>query len=63
MLVAVGIIHFFGVLHLMLLGVGPVKAFALGSLPFIAGDAAKVLTAATLAGAVLRGRTLTKAAK
>jgi len=49
MLVAVGIIHCFGVLHLaLLLGIGPVKAFALGSLPFLAGDAAKILIAATL---------------
>jgi biotin transport system substrate-specific component len=61
MLVAVGIIHFFGAFHLMLLlGIGPVKAFALGSLPFVAGDAVKILIAATLAGAVLRGRTLAK---
>ena len=61
MLIAVGIIHFFGVLHLMLvLGIGPVKAFALGSLPFVAGDAVKVLIAATLTGAALRGRSFAK---
>ncbi len=61
MLVAVGIIHAFGVFHLMLLlGVGPAKAFALGSLPFVAGDVIKSLIAASLCSAVLRGRTLAK---
>jgi biotin transport system substrate-specific component len=55
MLAAVGIIHAFGVLHLtLLLGIGPVKAFALGSLPFLAGDAVKILIAASLARALLR---------
>ena len=63
MLVAVGIIHAFGLLNLMLLlGIGPTRAFALGSLPFLTGDALKCLIAASLTSAVLRSRTLAKEA-
>jgi biotin transport system substrate-specific component len=61
MFLAVGIIHAFGVLHLMLLlRVGSLKAFALGSLPFLIGDALKCLIAASLTAALLSGRTLAK---
>jgi biotin transport system substrate-specific component len=61
MFAAVGIIHAFGVLHLMLLlHVGPAKAFVLGSLPFLIGDVVKSVIAASLTAAVLRGRTLAK---
>ena len=57
MFAAVGIIHAFGVLHLMLLlGIGPVKALALGSLPFVAGDGLKCLIAATLSRAATLNR-------
>jgi biotin transporter BioY len=63
MLLAVGIIHAFGVLQLMLLlGVGPIRAFALGSLPFLVGDGLKCLIAASLTAALLPGRTLAKEA-
>jgi biotin transport system substrate-specific component len=64
MLLAVGVIHVFGLLQLMLLlGIGPGKAFALGSLPFLFGDTLKSLIAASLTAAVLRGRTLAREAR
>jgi len=45
---------------MLLLGVGPVKAFALGSLPFLIGHGIKCLIAASLTAALLPGWTLAK---
>jgi len=51
MLVGVGIIYAFGIIHLsIVLGIGISEAIVLGALPFIAGDIFKVSVAALIAG-------------
>ena len=57
MLIAVGIIYFFGVLHQMLvLGWSPLQAILLGAAPFIAVDVVKAVMAAMVTSAALPGR-------